>query len=123
MTDQSPLGPQSGPAHDIATLWWWMLAIAAVVVAGAVFLIVLSWVRRRREGLPVLGVHAQATGGLVILCGIATPAVVLVALFVVANLVVLPDTDAPKAGSTSMTIDVVGHQWWWEVRYPGTAAV
>ena len=22
-----------------------------------------------------------------------------------------------------MTIDVIGHQWWWEVRYPGTRAV
>jgi cytochrome c oxidase subunit 2 len=22
-----------------------------------------------------------------------------------------------------MTIDVIGHQWWWEVRYPGTSAV
>ncbi len=22
-----------------------------------------------------------------------------------------------------MTVDVIGHQWWWEVRYPGTAAV
>jgi cytochrome c oxidase subunit 2 len=22
-----------------------------------------------------------------------------------------------------MTIDVIGHQWWWEVRYPGTDAV
>jgi cytochrome c oxidase subunit 2 len=22
-----------------------------------------------------------------------------------------------------MTVDVIGHQWWWEVRYPGTPAV
>jgi cytochrome c oxidase subunit 2 len=22
-----------------------------------------------------------------------------------------------------MTINVIGHQWWWEIRYPGTAAI
>ncbi len=22
-----------------------------------------------------------------------------------------------------MTVDVIGHQWWWEVRYPGSGAV
>jgi cytochrome c oxidase subunit 2 len=123
MNSQSPLAPHSGPAHDISTLWWWMLAIAAVVFAGAVFLIVLSVIRRRREGLPFLGQNEQATGRLVILFGIAIPVVVLVALFVVANLVVVPQTSAPAASSTSMTIDVIGHQWWWEVRYPGTTAV
>jgi len=123
VSSQSPLAPHSGPAHDISTLWWWMLGIAAVVFFGAVFLIVLSFIRRRREGLPILGQNEQATSGLVILFGIAIPVVVLVALFVIANLVVVPKTDAPKASSTQMTIDVVGHQWWWEVRYPGTAAV
>src|SRR5436190_12298724 len=123
MSSQSPLAPQSGPAHDIATLWWWMLAIAAIVFAGAVFLILLSWIRRRREGLPILGTREEAASGLVVLFGIVIPVVVLIALFVVANLVVVPNTDAPKAGSTSMTIDVVGHQFWWEVRYPGTQAV
>ena len=30
---------------------------------------------------------------------------------------------APAAGATKLTIRVIGHQWWWEVRYPGTTAV
>jgi cytochrome c oxidase subunit 2 len=120
---QSSLAPKSAPAHDISTLWWWMLAIAAIVFAGAVFLIVLSFVRRRREGLPILGVNEQATGGLVVLFGVVIPIVVLVGVFVAGNLVVLPNTDAPSARTTQMTIDVIGHQWWWEVRYPGTTAV
>src|SRR3954452_5766401 len=117
--DQSPLAPRSGPAHDISTLWWWMLGIAAVVFAGAVLLIVLSIVRRRREGLPLLGEREKATTGLVILFGIVIPVALLVGVFVVANLVVLPDTDAPKTGTTAMTVDLVGHQWWWEVLFPG----
>jgi cytochrome c oxidase subunit II len=120
---QSPLAPKSGPAHDISTLWWWMLGIASVVFGGAVLLIVIAAIRRAREGLPLLGVNEGATGRLVVLFGMVIPIVVLVALFIVANLIVVPRTDSPKAGSTQMTIEVIGHQWWWEVRYPGTTAV
>src|SRR3954454_12769497 len=87
---QSPLAPKSGPARDISTLWWWMLGIAAVVFAGAVFLIVLAAIRRRSEGLPLLGQNEGATGRLVMLFGMVIPVVVLVALFAVANLVVVP---------------------------------
>ena len=55
--------------------------------------------------------------------GLVVPVLVLGVLFVVANLVVTKDTDAPAAGSTAMSIRVIGHQWFWEVRYPGTPAV
>src|SRR3954453_16517950 len=120
---RSPLSPESGPARGISTLWWWMLGVASVVFGGAVLLIVLAAIRRRREGLPLLGTNEGATGRLVVLFGMVIPVVVLVGVFVVANLGVVPATDAPKAGSTSLTIQVVGHQWWWEVRYPGTTAV
>ena len=40
-----------------------------------------------------------------------------------ANFSVVSATQAPKPGSTQMTIQVTGHQWFWEVRYPGTTAV
>src|SRR5437764_1893088 len=120
---QNTLAPKSAPARDISTLWWWMLVVAGIVFGGAVFLLVLGAIRRRRQGLPILGPNEQATNGLVVLFGMVIPILVLVAVFVVANLVVLPNTDAPKAGSTAMTIDVIGHQWWWEVRYPATGAV
>jgi cytochrome c oxidase subunit II len=120
---QSPLDPKSGPARDIATLWWWMLAVASIVFFGAVLLLLASWVLRGREGIPLLGKGPKLTTGLVVAFGIVIPVIVLVAVFVVANLVVLKDTDAPNAASTSMTIEVTGHQWFWEVRYPGTTAV
>src|SRR5204862_5925651 len=54
---------------------------------------------------------------------ICIPITVNVAVFVASNFVVLKQTEAPAAGTTRMTIDVIGHQWWWEVRYPGTQAV
>jgi cytochrome c oxidase subunit II len=120
---QSTLEPKSGPARDIATLWWWMLVVASVVFVGAVAMLVLAWVRRNREGLPLLGGGQTLTTGLVVLFGMAIPIVVLVAVFVVANFVVLKNTDAPRASTTAMTIEVTGRQWFWEVRYPGSGAV
>ena len=119
---QSTLSPHSSQAHDIATLWWWMLAIAGVVFLGAVALLAVGWFRREAPGLPFLGENERATTGLVIAFGMVIPAVVLVALFAVADLYVVRNTDAPEAASTSLTVDVIGHQWFWEVRYPGTRA-
>jgi cytochrome c oxidase subunit 2 len=120
---QSPLDPKSGPARDIATLWWWMLAIAGVVFLGAVALLALAWISRGQEGIPLLGSSARLTTWLVVAFGILIPIPILVGVFVVANFVVMPSTDAPAASSTAMTIRVIGHQWFWEVRYRGGSVV
>jgi cytochrome c oxidase subunit 2 len=121
--EQSPLKPVSGPARDIAKLSWWMFGIAAVVFGGAVLLLVLAWIGRGREGFPVIGKRENVEMGAVLVFGIVVPVVVLIGVFAVANLVVLKNTDAPKASSTALTVEVTGHQWFWEVRYPGTRAV
>ena len=120
---QSTLNPDSPASHDIATLWWWMLVIACVVFAGAVGLLGVAWLRRRRAGLPVVEGGSRRNLGLVLVFGMGIPAVVNIALFVIANFVVIKHTEAPAASTTPMTIEVVGKQWFWEVRYPGTAAV
>ena len=121
--DQSALNPQSPAAHDIAKLWWWMLVIASVVFSGAVGMLGLAWVRRRRRGLPLIGRSSGRNLALVVVFGIVIPVTVNISLFVVANFVLMDETDAPASTRTSMRIEVVGRQWWWEVRYPGTAAV
>jgi cytochrome c oxidase subunit II len=121
--EQSPLDPVSRPAREIAQLWWWMLAAGTVVFAGTVFLLLLAWIRRGRQGLPLLGRREGAELGLVIVFGILVPASVLITLFALANIVVLKDTEAPEASTTTLTVEVTGRQWFWKVRYPGTAAV
>jgi cytochrome c oxidase subunit 2 len=122
--EQSPLDPQSRASSDIATLWWWMFVIACVVFAGAVGLLGIAWLRRRRGGLPVVEEERPRLNlALVLVFGIGIPLVVNVALFVVANFVVIKDTEAPAATSTPMTIEVTGRQWFWDVRYPGADVV
>ncbi len=120
---QSPLSPHSPASQDIADLWWWMLGAAAIVFLGALALLAIGWFRRDRRGLPVIGESERANTRLVLAFGMVLPAVVLIVLFAVSNLYVIHDTEAPDPKSTALTISVIGHQWFWEVRYPGTRAV
>jgi cytochrome c oxidase subunit II len=120
---QSTLSPHSPDAQGIAVLWWWMLGIAAVVFFGAVALLLVGWFRRDRPGLPFIGERENVNTGLVVTFGMVIPVIVLVALFGVADLWLVQKTAPPAQGSTAMTIRVIGHQWFWEVRYPGTKAV
>ncbi len=120
---QSTLAPASQASHDIAKLWWWMLLVACVVFAGALGLLAIAVLRRRRTGLPVVDGGAKLNLRLVVVFGIVIPAGVNIALFIVANFFLIKETEAPAASTTPLTIQVVGRQWFWEVRYPGTAAV
>ena len=120
---QSPLDPGSGPARDVSTLWWWLFAVAGLFFLGTVFLLLASWALRTREGIPRLGKSPTLTTTLVVAFGIVVPLFVLVAVFVVSDLVVIKKTEAPKAATTAMTVEVIGRQWFWEVRYRGSTAV
>ena len=119
----SALDPRSEPAREIATLWWWMLAVAGTVLGGALFLLFVAWLRRRTPGFPLLGGREGVATALVVVFGIVIPLATNVAVFVVANFVVAHATDAPNPRTTRLTMEVIGHQWFWEVRYPGTRAV
>jgi cytochrome c oxidase subunit 2 len=48
--------------------------------------------------------------------GIAIPALILAGLLVIA-VRILPEVAAPPRAPV-LTVEVVGHLWWWEVRYP-----
>jgi cytochrome c oxidase subunit II len=119
---QNVLQPHSPAAHSISVLWWVMLGGAWIGLTLVAVLLVLGWVRRRRASLPFGGGERAATR-LVIGLGIATPILVLTGLFLWSDIFVIRSTAAPPHGSTAMTVQVTGHQWFWEVRYPGRQAV
>jgi cytochrome c oxidase subunit 2 len=120
--NQNTLAPASDSQRAIVELWWVMLVGAAIGFGSILLLLFLGWSRRNRPGLPGGGGERRETG-LVVLLGVVVPVTVLVALFVYADVFVTRSTAAPKPGSTALTVHVIGHQWFWEVRYPGTGAV
>jgi cytochrome c oxidase subunit 2 len=120
---QNALAPRSHQASDIASLFWWMMGIAWAGLALVVALMLLAWRRAHRSPG-----HAPKEGEklgfrVVIGGGIVMPVALIAALFVVGDIFVIKTTEAPAKDATRLTVEVIGHQWWWEVRYPGTTAV
>jgi cytochrome c oxidase subunit II len=124
---QDTLAPHSHAATDIANLFWVMMAVAFGGLALVTGLLVWAWVRRGTRGFgsdpddPHPG--EKPAWFVVIGAGVVFPLVVIVALFIVANGAIIGVTEAPAASSTAMTVDAIGHEWYWEFRYPGTKAV
>ena len=120
--NQNTLHPVSHPEHEISTVFWVVLAASVIGFGVVVWLLFLGWWRRTTTGLPG-GVGEAGATRLMIAFGVALPVSLLTALFVWADLFVMRSTAAPAKGSTAMTIRVIGHDWWWEVRYDGSRAV
>jgi cytochrome c oxidase subunit 2 len=125
--EQDTLNPHSHAATDIANLFWVMTAVAFGGLALITGLLVFAWVRRGRRGFgadPADPHPGERPAWFVVVgMGVVFPLMVIAALFVVGNWAIINVTQAPAASSTAMTVDAIGHQWYWEFRYPGTKAV
>lgn len=115
---QSALDTAGPGAARIASLWWVLLGIGGFVCLVVFFLVVWALVLRR-------GPHVQARRGgerTVVICGIVLPALVLLGVFG-AGLHLMRQEQTSAAPDAGLPIEVVGHDWWWEVRYPDSGAV
>jgi cytochrome c oxidase subunit 2 len=123
---QNALNPHSHASTDIANLFWVMTAVAFGGLALVTGLLVLAWVRRGRRGFgdPDDPHPGERTGWWMVLgMGVVFPLAVVIALFIAADWAIVKVTEAPAASGTAMTIEAIGHQWYWEFRYPGAKAV
>jgi cytochrome c oxidase subunit 2 len=116
---QDSLHPASPPAHGIATIWWIMLAGSGVGLGVIVAILVASWFKRGEQGADRPGTIT------VIALGIVTPILVLAALFAYSDIFLIRGTSPPAAAAATneLSVHVIGHQFWWEVRYPGSGVV
>jgi cytochrome c oxidase subunit 2 len=120
--NQNTVAPASPQEHSITDLFWVMLVGSIVGFGLVVALLWLGYARRARPGLP-RDVGERGATRLVVGLGIALPIALLIALFVWSDVFVITSTAAPSRRSTSLAVNVIGHDWWWEVRYPGTQVV
>jgi cytochrome c oxidase subunit II len=109
---QSALNPGGSSARRISTLWWGLFGVAALVWLIVVFLLVWALVLRRGANVKPRGGGEKA----VVIAGIVVPALILLGTFGGSLAVLNAERDPPRPAVLS--IDVVGHDWWWEVRYP-----
>jgi cytochrome c oxidase subunit II len=117
----STLAPQGPAAAQVANLAWLMFGIAAVVLIVVTGLLLFAMLRRKKGGLQPetnqLGDRRALT--LVVIGGALVPTVVLIVMMGLS--ISMENASAfsiPVTGGSTSDIEVIGHQWWWEVRYP-----
>lgn len=108
------LAPQGPAAAHIATLAWVLFTIATLVYLLVVTFLLLGLFRRR--GQQPDPDRKRLDERFIVWAGIVAPAIVLLLVFVF-TVGTIRAISAP-AIPEEMTIEVTGHQWWWEVHYP-----
>ncbi|GAB2943863.1 cytochrome c oxidase subunit II [Micromonospora polyrhachis] len=114
---QSALSPKGSRAEAVDGLWRTMLVLGSIVWVVVTAVIVVALVRRNRQKA---GTPRRATL-YVTLAGAVVPAVVILGLTVQSTLV-LRDIDPRDAGD-GIVVELTGHQYWWEIRYPASGVV
>jgi cytochrome c oxidase subunit II len=115
---QSPLNPAGPQASTMAAVTWWFFGVCAVVYV--LTLAALAWaVARRRRPSDDEPATARRLG-LVIAAAIGLTVVTLIVLATYS--VVAGRGLTSPSGPGAITVDVVGHQWWWDFRYHDVSA-
>jgi cytochrome c oxidase subunit 2 len=111
------LDPQGPVSQAMADLWWLMLGLGGVVFVVVVVVLALGLFRRRPAAEQETGrERPNRFGRWFVVGGVVAPMVILLVVFgaTVRALRLVPTSAPPDA----LVIEVVGHQFWWEVRYP-----
>lgn len=115
----SPLSPASPGAADISHLHTIVMLIAVVIFVIVEGLLVYSVFRfRRRDEAEV---PRQVYGSVPVeIAWTVAPAIIVVILMIL-TLRTMRTVAEPPPGTRN--VQVVGHQWWWEFRYPDPGIV
>jgi cytochrome c oxidase subunit 2 len=100
---------------SIDALWNRLLLFGTIVfiVTEALLIFTIFKFRKRPGGAPAKQIHGNAA---LEITWTVIPALILV-LIAVPTVRTIFKTQA-KAPAGSLQVDVIGHQWWWEFRYP-----
>lgn len=114
----SIMAPASTPAREI-----YSLSLLILAVTGGIFLVVggllgFAIIKFRSRASDPLGEPAQIYGSTQIeLAWTVIPVLIVLVLFLATARILFAIQDAPKPAS-ALDVTVVGHQFWWEFRYP-----
>ncbi|WP_247467382.1 MULTISPECIES: cytochrome c oxidase subunit II [unclassified Bradyrhizobium] len=113
---QSVLDPQGLQSSQILHTIFIFLTVAAAVWIAVVVVLGVSLLRRKRPADQPLALHQpfeRTSGRVIFVLGLATLVVVLglsIVSYAGQRTIFAKDENA-------LTLKIIGHQWWWEVRY------
>jgi len=112
---QSTLAPQSDFSSDLFGLFkdvfWW--AVAVFIVVEALLLFAIARFRARPGAAEPKPVHGHTV---LEISWTLAPALILVFIAVPTMRTIF--STAGHAPEGALRVEVIGHQWWWEYRYP-----
>lgn len=114
----SIFSPQSAPAHDIFRLSMFVLIVTAAIFVTVSSLLIYVIIRYRhrpgdddREPPQIYGSNQIELSWTVF------PVLIVVVLFLVSVRIIFSIQHATEP-KQALNVTVIGHQWWWEFRYP-----
>jgi cytochrome c oxidase subunit 2 len=114
----SIFSPVSTPAFAIREVAFFVLGITAVIFAVVAGLTAYAIVRYRRRGSGPAAEPPQVYGSTQIeLAWTVVPLLIVIVLFLVTARYIWGIERRPQPAN-ALEITIVGHQWWWEIRYP-----
>ena len=111
-TALDPQGPYARQPDDLFRYVMWIALVVFVLVQGLIIYAVVKY--RQRPDDPTLPVQVHGNTKLEVVWTII-PAVILAGIAVPTVRTVFELADVPEE---AITIEVIGHRWWWEYRYP-----
>jgi len=110
--------PESTPAREIVNLSWFVLSITGIIFVVVFTLLMYAVVKFRGKPADATQEPAQVYGSTQIeVAWTVIPVLIVVVLFLATARVIHAIQDAPKPQS-ALEVTVIGHQFWWEFRYP-----
>jgi cytochrome c oxidase subunit 2 len=113
----NPSGPQ---AQQEAGLFWFIFWVATIIFIAVTSVLLYSVIRfRARPGSPAA---RQFSGNTPLeLAWTIVPSIVLLGVLVLTINTLFVGLAKPEQGA--FTVQAIGHQWWWEFRYPDQKVV
>lgn len=111
---QSALNPQGPSAAIIVDFFWAMMVVGGLIFLAVLAMLALGLLKGRRQSEPKPLTFTQSRN-LVFLSGVVIPMLILL-VYVIGSASVNRQISS-GVPDDALTIEVVGHQWWWEINY------
>jgi len=115
---QNSLNPAGPIAEKVDSLFWmvfWIATVIFVLVTVALLLGILRFRERKGKERQVRQLHGNTK---LEIAWTIIPAVILAVVAVPTLSTLFDIRSAPEPEDNALEIQVIGHQWWWEFRYP-----
>ena len=111
------LAPQGPVAARIADLSWFMMLLGTLIYVGVMIYFMYAIWGKRGYDLKEELKRPNEGNGIVLTWGAGFTGLILVVLFGM-NIATMRSNNSISNNRAELVIEVIGHQWWWEVQYP-----